>query len=85
MTTAAPNPQLSLSVEETATLLGAGLRQTYEAVRRGDIPAVKIGARWYVKAAALYAMFGTDEAALRPQSARSAAEPHDSGPIEPTV
>lgn len=49
---------LGLTVEETSKLLDAGLRQTYEAVRRGDIPAVKIGGKWYVKRAELLRLFG---------------------------
>ncbi|WP_160298625.1 helix-turn-helix domain-containing protein [Microbacterium sp. SA39] len=55
-------PQLTLSVEETSVLLGSGLRQTYEAVRRGELPAVKLGGRWYVKRAELLRMFGLEEA-----------------------
>ncbi len=56
----AETPQLTLTVEETAALVGAGLRQTYEAVRRGDLPAVKIGGRWFVKRAELFRMFGLE-------------------------
>jgi excisionase family DNA binding protein len=32
----------------TAHLLGIGRNQAYDAVRRGDIPAIKIGGRWLV-------------------------------------
>ena len=58
-----PSVPLTLTVEETAVLLNQGLRQTYMAVRRGDLPAVKIGARWFVKRAELFRLFGIDPAA----------------------
>lgn len=61
MSTTAPDQPLSLSVDETAALLGSGIRQTYEAVRRGEIPAVRIGGRWYVKRAELFRLFGVEE------------------------
>jgi len=70
---------LTLTVEETATLLNQGLRQTYNAVRRGELPAVKLGSRWFVKRAALYAMFGLDDAQMSPQRAREPREPQNSG------
>ncbi|MFE1644113.1 helix-turn-helix domain-containing protein [Microbacterium sp. P01] len=59
-TTAATAP-LTMTVEETAQMLGQGLRQTYAAVRRGDIPAIKIGARWFVKRPELLRLFGREE------------------------
>ena len=34
---------LVYTVEETAELLGIGRSAAYEAVRRGDIPAIRIG------------------------------------------
>lgn len=65
---------LALTVEDTAKLLHQGLRQTYEAARRGDIPAVKIGGRWFVKRAELYRMFGLS-ADPAPQPGTAAEEP----------
>ncbi|WP_275778961.1 helix-turn-helix domain-containing protein [Paenarthrobacter sp. Y-19] len=32
-------------VEEVAQILGIGRRQAYEAVKRGDIPAIRLGKR----------------------------------------
>ncbi len=46
----------TLSVEETARLLGIGRASAYKAVRRGEIPAVRIGRRWLVSSAALNEM-----------------------------
>jgi excisionase family DNA binding protein len=79
-----PAAPLTLTVEETAALLNQGLRQTYNAVRRGELPAVKLGARWFVKRAALYAMFGLDDTAVRPHGAREPHEPQDSAAIRPS-
>ena len=36
---------LTQSVRQTAKQLGIGVNQAYEAVRRGDIPNIKIGKR----------------------------------------
>ncbi|QSZ54504.1 helix-turn-helix domain-containing protein [Paenarthrobacter sp. AT5] len=33
------------TVDEVAQLLGVGRRQAYEAVKRGDIPSIKLGSR----------------------------------------
>lgn len=59
---------LVITVEEAGRLLGLRSRNTaYEAVRRGDIPALRIGNRWIVPKAAIAQMLaqvkipGTDE------------------------
>jgi excisionase family DNA binding protein len=41
----ADNEQLTQSVRQTAKELGIGVNQAYEAVRRGEIPNIKIGKR----------------------------------------
>ena len=41
------------SVEECAKILGLGRTTTYEAVRSGQIPSIKIMGRWLIPAAAL--------------------------------
>ena len=38
----------TLSIDDTAKELGIGRNQTYEAARRGEIPAIRIGKRWLV-------------------------------------
>jgi excisionase family DNA binding protein len=41
------------TVEEVARRLRIGRNQAYEAVHRGDIPAIRIGKRWLVPTGAL--------------------------------
>jgi excisionase family DNA binding protein len=43
-----------LTVKETAKALGLGLNQTYEAIRCGLIPSMRIGKRIIVPRAALH-------------------------------
>lgn len=38
----------TITVDEVAAELGIGLRQAYEALRRGDIPARKLGGVWII-------------------------------------
>lgn len=45
--------KLTLSVEETAKLLGIGRNLCYERVKTGEIPSLKIGRRLLVPKAAL--------------------------------
>lgn len=41
------------SVEAAGRALGIGRQAAYEAVRRGDIPAIRLGRSWRVPLAAL--------------------------------
>ena len=45
--------KLTLSVEETAKLLGIGRNLCYERVKTGEIPAIKIGRRLLIPRSAL--------------------------------
>ena len=45
--------KLTLSVEETARLLGIGRNLCYDRVKTGEIPSLKIGRRLLVPKAAL--------------------------------
>ena len=45
--------KLTLTVTETAKCLGIGRNSAYEAIARGEIPAVKFGKRLLVPKAAL--------------------------------
>ena len=45
--------KLTLSVEETAKLLGIGRNLCYDRVKTGEIPAIKIGRRLLVPRSAL--------------------------------
>jgi len=51
-------PRLTLTVEEAAAMLGISRAFAYEAVRRGDIPSIRIGRRVLVPQAALSRMLG---------------------------
>ncbi|HLG66482.1 MAG TPA: helix-turn-helix domain-containing protein, partial [Acidimicrobiales bacterium] len=51
-------PRLTLTVEEAAATLGISRAFAYEAVRRGDIPSIRIGRRVLVPQAALSRMLG---------------------------
>jgi len=48
--------KLTLTVGEAARCLGIGRNSAYEAIARGEIPAVKIGKRLLVPKAALEKM-----------------------------
>lgn len=51
----------TMKVEEAAQLLGIGRNQAYEAVRRGEIPSLKIGGRILVPRRRLMALINGDE------------------------
>jgi excisionase family DNA binding protein len=58
MSTATPpslveHDRLLLTVEETATMLGLRRSTAYEAMRRGELPSIRIGRRLFVPVAAL--------------------------------
>ena len=46
----------TITIEETAKVLGVGRNKAYEAARRGEIPTIKIGKRILVPLAALERM-----------------------------
>jgi excisionase family DNA binding protein len=48
--------KLTYTVEQAARLLGIGRNSAYDAVRRGEIPVLKIGHRYLVPRAALERM-----------------------------
>jgi excisionase family DNA binding protein len=48
----------TLSVKDAAKLLGIGRNSAYEAVRRGEIPAIRIGRRCIVPRVALERLLG---------------------------
>lgn len=52
----------TVTVEEAGQLLGIGRNQAYEAVRRGDIPSIKIGKRLLVPKPALDKMLNGEAA-----------------------
>jgi len=48
--------RLTFSVEEAAELIGVGRSAAYEAVRRGEIPVIRIGRRVLVPRSRLFQM-----------------------------
>lgn len=38
----------TITVQELATLLGWGVRSTYTHLRKGSIPAKRVGSRWVI-------------------------------------
>ncbi len=59
----------TVTVEEAARLLGIGRTSAYLAVRRGDLPVLRIGRRYVVPRVALERMLGqaaADALACRP-------------------
>jgi excisionase family DNA binding protein len=59
-------PRITMTVAEAAQLLGLSESATYEAVGRGEIPAVKIGRRVLVKRDALFAMLSSTQPRVDP-------------------
>jgi excisionase family DNA binding protein len=55
--------RITLSIEETASLLGLGRTATYEAARRGQIPSRRLGRRVVVPVPALLEWLRSDHAA----------------------
>ena len=53
--------KLTLTVGEAARCLGIGRNSAYEAIARGEIPAVKIGKRLLVPKAALEKMLSGND------------------------
>ena len=43
-----PMPENSITIDEASKQLGLGLRNTYIAAEKGDIPAIRIGGRWVI-------------------------------------
>ena len=60
--------RLTLTVEEAGTLLGISRAFAYEAVRRGEIPSIRIGRRVLVPKVALQRMLGPDESGNQPST-----------------
>jgi excisionase family DNA binding protein len=57
-----PGPvRLTLTVEEAAVLLGISRNSAYEAVRRGEIPSVRIGGRIVIPRRRFLDWLGADD------------------------
>jgi len=55
--------RITLTIEETAALLGLGRSATYEAARRGQIPSRRLGRRVVVPVPALLEWLSSDAVA----------------------
>lgn len=55
----------TMKVEEAAQMLGIGRNAAYEAVRRGEIPSLRIGGRILVPRSRLMALINGDEEAVQ--------------------
>jgi excisionase family DNA binding protein len=63
----------TLTVEEAARLLGISRGLAFQAVRRGDIPSIRIGGRILIPIARLHAMLDAESEKRIPE-ARNAFE-----------
>ena len=59
--------RLTLTVEEAAALLGLSRGSAYEAVRRGDIPTIRLGRRILAPRARLLELVGITDATFPPR------------------
>lgn len=55
----------TLTVEEGRRVLGLGRTAMYEAVRRGQVPALRIGRKWVIPKAAMVNLLSNWERAKR--------------------
>lgn len=56
MGVATEQPRPTMTVDEAANLLGVSRSSAFEAVKRGDIPSIRIGRRIVISRAKLMAM-----------------------------
>ncbi|MER5608897.1 excisionase family DNA-binding protein [Micromonospora tulbaghiae] len=58
-----PDPQVepTISVERAAILLGVGRGTAYRAAQTGEIPAVRVGARYVIPTGQFLAKFGLSQ------------------------
>jgi excisionase family DNA binding protein len=60
----------TLTVEETAELLGVGRNTAYEAVRTGDLPAIRVGRRILVPTQPLLTLIGVTATVALPTTTK---------------
>ena len=56
-----PNVDPTLTPEQTADVLGVGVKVVYAAVRNGTLPSIRLGRRIRIPTAALLAMLGVEQ------------------------
>ncbi|HEY5171177.1 MAG TPA: helix-turn-helix domain-containing protein [Acidimicrobiia bacterium] len=77
-----PEERPTLSVEETAAILGLGRNTVYDALRSGALPSVRVGRRYLVPTARLASMLGIREDPETTSSIAADARPTRSQPAE---
>lgn len=55
-----PIDQPTLTVEEVAAIFGTGRTATYDAIRRGELPSIKVGRKLVVPTAAVRRLLELD-------------------------
>ena len=65
-----PNPETepTITVERMAKLLGLSRGSAYQAVRAGELPAIRVGRRWVVPTAAVLTILGVADKPNLPSS-----------------
>ena len=79
MNTRKKRERLTLTVEEAAEALGIGRTLAYDAVRRGEIPTVRLGRRLLVPQSALDQFLGIGSPISISQSMESVADQEHPG------
>lgn len=60
-----PAGKVTYTVKEVAVMLGINLGGTYQLIRNGEIPAMKLGGRWIVPVHRFHTWLGTDDVTSR--------------------
>ena len=71
--------KLVLSVEEARKMLGLSRGLTYEAIRNGEIPSIRIGHRILIPKVALERMLGVSGNAVPESGAKDSADHEECG------
>ena len=71
--------KIVLSVEEVRRILGLSRGLTYEAIRNGEIPSIRIGHRILIPKVALEHMLGVSGTAIPESEAKASADYEECG------
>jgi excisionase family DNA binding protein len=74
----------TLSVDETASVLGISRNTVYAAIRAGDVPSIRVGRRFLVPTALLAELLGLSSD-RSPASSDTAAEPDASQRVDESL
>jgi excisionase family DNA binding protein len=76
--------QATLSVDETASVLGISRNSVYAAIRAGDVPSIRVGRRFLVPTALLAELLGLSSK-RSPVPSDSSAEPGASQRVDESL